>query len=619
MAHLSRFGIGNFRAFQDLYHFQFKPITILTGTNSSGKSSLIKALLLLSKSNNFLDGLEFQSFLNLGNFDTVKNKWSGSNTITIELPFIFPSTTAELTLRLEYKQTPSAIKNATLSSLKLLDTETNEVFIHFSQSQNEYEVYDELKINFSGLWKIFIEWSNKKSINPEIRLDNLKPFKGNLGQITDSIEANKVDSFKQKPTYYNEAHLNSTLKNKAFLNYLFLHEPTWIAENIPTLFKSKTQDEIFNLLGELTELRERFNQLALEENLTLSEYILKKELEFLDKKKPSSDEMRYTYPDYFGNQSSDSLWRMLEELSGNQFRSLAFVLKEERNNIFGTEIREEFILSNKIYNQIQESVTISNSEIFLKRLLKEGFEKMIGKHKKILNEIYYVSSIRTKVDRLYRLNKGESELNDLLYEFHSTAISKEAHEFLDKYVKHFGIADGITIKVVGESYATSIQLHKGASVTSLSDLGYGISQLMPILLRIAIIISTKEVVDTSGYSPSILIIEEPETNLHPQLQSKLADLFVECYTKYNVQLIIETHSEYLIRKLQYLTAKKEITPDLTQIYYFNNPDILAAGEKQVKKINIERDGSLSDEFGKGFLDEADNIAIDLYNLNKRSN
>ena len=79
-----------------------------------------------------------------------------------------------------------------------------------------------------------------------------------------------------------------------------------------------------------------------------------------------------------------------------------------------------------------------------------------------------------------------------------------------------------------------------------------------------------------------VIIEEPEINLHPAFQSKLADMFVEAAKVFNIQFIIETHSEYLIRRLQYLTAKKDIKTDDTVIYYFTHPEQLKKGEEQIK-------------------------------------
>jgi predicted ATPase len=114
----------------------------------------------------------------------------------------------------------------------------------------------------------------------------------------------------------------------------------------------------------------------------------------------------------------------------------------------------------------------------------------------------------------------------------------------------------------------------------------------------------------------LLLLEEPETNLHPKLQSLLADFLVDVAKEFHITLLVETHSEYLIRKLQYLTAKKEITPADTAIYYFYDPENVPAGKKQVERIRIETDGSLDKDFGTGFFDEADNLAIDLFNITK---
>jgi len=116
--------------------------------------------------------------------------------------------------------------------------------------------------------------------------------------------------------------------------------------------------------------------------------------------------------------------------------------------------------------------------------------------------------------------------------------------------------------------------------------------------------------------PNVQMCEEPETNLHPKLQSSLADIFVNATKRqlYKNMFIIETHSEYLIRKLQYLTAKGTLKPEDVIIYYFNHPDNIPEGEKHIKKITIKNDGSLSDDFGKGFYDEATTWKFELTKL-----
>ncbi len=53
----------------------------------------------------------------------------------------------------------------------------------------------------------------------------------------------------------------------------------------------------------------------------------------------------------------------------------------------------------------------------------------------------------------------------------------------------------------------------------------------------------------------MVLLEEPESNLHPNLQSKLADFLIDASDRFGIKWVIETHSEYFIRKLQYWTAK----------------------------------------------------------------
>ena len=86
----------------------------------------------------------------------------------------------------------------------------------------------------------------------------------------------------------------------------------------------------------------------------------------------------------------------------------------------------------------------------------------------------------------------------------------------------------------------------------------------------------------------------------------------------NINFIIETHSEYLIRKLQYLTAyqnSKLSTAD-SVIYYFNADKYVTSQEPKVKRINIRENGSLDDKFGPGFYDETSRLQFDLMVLNK---
>ena len=107
----------------------------------------------------------------------------------------------------------------------------------------------------------------------------------------------------------------------------------------------------------------------------------------------------------------------------------------------------------------------------------------------------------------------------------------------------------------------------------------------------------------------LILLEEPETNLHPKLQSLIADFLVDAIKTFEIRFIIETHSEYIIRKMQILTAEKKMKQSDTLIYYFNENETEIS--EKIIKIEIKANGSLTNEFGNGFFDEATNLKIEL--------
>ena len=203
---------------------------------------------------------------------------------------------------------------------------------------------------------------------------------------------------------------------------------------------------------------------------------------------------------------------------------------------------------------------------------------------------------------------------------------KLAAQWRNQMIQIFDIGDKIVLNKIKKG-VYDIKVSRDNYLVDISDLSKGQSN---IVLAIVFLSSafTLDIIDEVRFHPMILILEELETFLHPSYQSKLAYLiegiinfrkgFENLKYDYHVDesinyitYIFETHSEYLIRKLQYLIANGRIDPDLINLYYFESK-----GDFEVKpyKIDIDEKGRLSRPFGPGFFDEADNISMDLFKL-----
>jgi hypothetical protein len=254
-------------------------------------------------------------------------------------------------------------------------------------------------------------------------------------------------------------------------------------------------------------------------------------------------------------------------------------------------------------------------EFLIQECFLNNIERSFKKLKQTLS-LDYLASVRSDQSRLHFSSDKISDLNSLIDDFIQLEINndKSINTFLNYWLSYFGIGNNLFLETASSGSIKALLIHKDNRSINIADLGFGASQIIPILLRIAITAYNHSELYSSNYSPSTICIEEPESNLHPALQSKLADLFIDAADKFNIQFIIETHSEYLIRKMQYWTAKAIIKPDATTIYYFFDPQNIPSEEQQVKQIKIKEDGSLSDDFGSGFFDEADKIAISIWNM-----
>ena len=131
--------------------------------------------------------------------------------------------------------------------------------------------------------------------------------------------------------------------------------------------------------------------------------------------------------------------------------------------------------------------------------------------------------------------------------------------------------------------------------TTFEDVGTGLSCVLPVLAALRTPLS---------------FVQQPELHLHPALQSALGDVFVEVAHEGRVSLV-ETHSEYvllrILKRMRQTDSGKQpensplrIAPDQVNVLYFDpQPD----GSTTVKRIRLTNDGDFADRWPRGFFEE----------------
>ena len=158
-----------------------------------------------------------------------------------------------------------------------------------------------------------------------------------------------------------------------------------------------------------------------------------------------------------------------------------------------------------------------------------------------------------------------------------TFIENRISEWLQKMELAHSFSLAPTGSLDDNNYEIRIQKSSSSVKVTLADIGYGVAQFLPVLV-------------TCYYVPtgSTLILEEPGTHLHPKVQADLADLLIEVITERNLQILVESHSEHLLNRLQRRIAEEKINVDETAFYFCEN----ANGRSNIKPLDVDEFGNI---------------------------
>lgn len=700
----TKFTIKNLRVFDESgATLQLKPLTILTGCNSSGKSTIARAALLLNsflsqvkkdldsgESINLCDyKIDFTNYPNnlFGTYDNAIHDGSSSHEITLGYSVYSRMLSKDVDVQLVFSTIENdELKNAYLRSI----TMSTEGQLIFSSNNNlekcvtcNLEILKDACIDFLPIeyaidqyCGLESEYEFGHSIAKEEYMEERKKF---LSFLDDCDENRRKDVLRYARTTRAKDAIIS--RCKADIDVL-----TWTMENnslfmIPvvewlnSLKIEELETAVNKLIGNESDAMIAATQRILQDYkisdcTSFGEYFRQYEKEFLEdvkvsffakKKAPNLIDAHdlkinqdYVFMDMF-NASAEYV-----DLEGNHSKprkSKERLIEDYRNTPLSFPIVYEIVMAwnakftheeSIFYDAYETGVTLSvyhchKMYLLLTNYMQDLLREVICPD--WCGKMEYVRSDRAIVKRLYTL-ESDDDFTKLLKKYldskrifldnkdngrwsHKNVY--DANRFINRWMEKFGVGKNLEIRVESEGWGVSLRNHKEIDDKGrlLADEGYGVTQLMSILLQIetAILSANGERVNRfwgldnlDGYGKqnfhyeiNTIVVEEPEIHLHPRYQSLLAEMFVEAYNIYNIHFILETHSEYLIRKLQILVASKVIKQEAISILYVYDKKRLPLYIPHVKEIGINGDGRLDDNFGSGFFDEADNLALKLLN------
>lgn len=511
---MDKIGFKNFRKFTNFPEIDLGDITILVGGNNAGKSTLVKAILLMrdflhsnvvvnkiNKNNPLMPIFKFDTeHVSVGSFNRAFCRNSAQNEDTLS----FTIGLQEFVIHLCIRGTKDALDLSFVEEIEIHDSisntrmrvnyVTNEMSVHFGSSKKDLEIVD----NMIELERRSAELNAK--INQSNNLDEISKIKDELDYITKQMLAIKSKTIQIDETVLFDLPTNITtgvFRSNRLLPQIVLYPSVYC--NLETVGDKRS-------------------------------------------KKYKEDESKKNFLS-----AKDDLFRVIS----NRLSRAIY-----RNSI-------EYIYAHSVSQQVFYNI-VKDSNDYVTRTIHDFYQS--------------------------RINEGDDEFL-----------------FLQQWLEKFEIGKSIEIKqYAGEAYRVLIKDDENG--VDLADKGMGSIQMTVLLLRIATFIRKYKDADLS------ILLEEPEQNLHPALQSLLAELFKEVHKTYGFKFIVETHSEYMVRHIQVLTVqhfKDGFEESPFRVIYFTKDE-----KEPCYDMGFQKNGKFEREFGPGFFNVADDAAMELFDLDE---
>lgn len=230
-----------------------------------------------------------------------------------------------------------------------------------------------------------------------------------------------------------------------------------------------------------------------------------------------------------------------------------------------------------------------------------------------LDRLFYLGPLRESPQRDYLWSRsrpgdvgqrGEKAIEAILAateagEMRNLGKRKHLRPFQDiiaHWLREMDLIHEFRVREIAEGsnrWQAWLKTRPGAPEVLLTDVGFGVSQVLPVLTLLY-------------YVPegSTVILEQPEIHLHPLAQAHLADLILNVAMHRRVQIILESHSEHLLLRLQRRIAEEVAGPEDVKLYFCDAPH----GQSTLVPLELDRFGSIGNWPEKFMGDAFDEVA-----------
>ncbi len=205
--------------------------------------------------------------------------------------------------------------------------------------------------------------------------------------------------------------------------------------------------------------------------------------------------------------------------------------------------------------------------------------------------VYPFAPVRTKPLRTYDPGTGMAQeegahVPTRLAQMQSVGSSEASslQRQINEFGKGAGLFQTLEVKTLGASQADPFQIHArvGDTYANLIDVGYGVSQVLPIIVDLL----------EGGNESRLYLLQQPEVHLHPRAQAQLGSFLGETASRPPNCVVVETHSDFLVDRVRMAIGDKtsRLTSEDVSLLYFDH----TGSEVQIHEIALDSFGDIVD-------------------------